>query len=281
MAKIAFTPVTRKARKARIILYGASYAGKSMTAMLLAEFLAAGGKWGVIDTEDKADLHAPLFPAMLVAPLTDYRPEAYEAAIGAAEAAGLTSLVIDQLSDGWIANQRAAQAEKNTKRGWGDVTLSNDDLYRAIRHSSMHLIVTLRARERADSSWSMLARSDLGYEFDLVCLMLKDHQLQVVKSYDRRLQGKTFSRPGHEFCELIASYLAGEDVRPPAPDPLADKKQAFKARVEQEFGSRGFKGGDGVLRLLTMIGQEYDPENENELLALMRKAVNTTQPERN
>src|SRR5688572_29808850 len=80
-------------------LAGGTGSGKTYSAMLIAQGLAAGKRFAVIDTENgRARHYADVFKfhdAQLRAP---FRPEAYAEAIAAADKADYPVIVVDSMS---------------------------------------------------------------------------------------------------------------------------------------------------------------------------------------
>jgi AAA domain len=100
---IAFTPARRENVSLLIGIAGASGSGKSKSALELATGLAGPeGKIAAIDTEARRLLHYAAeyrFDHMDMKP--PFSPGAYQEAIGAADAAGYSVIVIDSASHEW------------------------------------------------------------------------------------------------------------------------------------------------------------------------------------
>lgn len=171
-----FSPAIRSNSPLLIGLSGPSGSGKTLSALLLARGLAGGedSKIALIDTESgRALLYAP--PASeapgertfrfqcgsLRAPFT---PEAYQAAIEAAIAAGASVVVVDSFSHAWVgegglhdlheaeldrlAGDDAARRERLSLTAWKTPKSRNRRLVMALLQVPVHVILCLRAEDR-------------------------------------------------------------------------------------------------------------------------------------
>src|SRR5690625_7774235 len=94
-----FQRASKAQRKARIGLVGPSGAGKTYTALTIAEGL--GGRITLIDTENSsASLYADRFTFDTLQ-LDTFAPATYVAAIKAADDAGYDVILVDSLSHAW------------------------------------------------------------------------------------------------------------------------------------------------------------------------------------
>ena len=107
---MGFTKATKKKAKLRLALCGPTGAGKTYSALSIAQGL--GKKVAVIDTEcGSASLYADRFE-FDVLELESGHPERYVEAISEAEEAGYDVLVIDSLSHAWMGRNGEYKSER-------------------------------------------------------------------------------------------------------------------------------------------------------------------------
>lgn len=149
-----FKKATRKQAKLRLMINAPSGSGKTYSALLLAKGI--GGRVALLDTEnDSASLYADQFEFDTVSLAPPYEPERFVQIIKAAEKEGYDTLVIDSASHEWIGtggcleiNEKYAvnKCNGNTWRAWDHTTPRHRLFVDAILQSSMHIIVTTRAK---------------------------------------------------------------------------------------------------------------------------------------
>jgi energy-coupling factor transporter ATP-binding protein EcfA2 len=154
---VIFQPAVRKAVKVVVTVAGKSGSGKSLSALLLARGLVGPeGKIGVVDTEnERAMIYAddPVVGGFLCAPMyPPFSPDAYIAAIDAAEAAGIDVLVIDTASHEWSGLggciEWAAKLDPNGSKGptaWIKPKAAHKRFVNRLLQAQCHVICCLRA----------------------------------------------------------------------------------------------------------------------------------------
>lgn len=145
-----FTKAERKKAKLRLALTGISGCGKTYSALRIATGM--GGSIAVIDTEhDSSSLYATEFE-FSSSNLDNHSPESYIKAIDDAEKEGFDIVIIDSLSHVWTycKNEVDVVAAKSFKgnswAAWSRVTPRYDALIQRMIQSSIHVIVTMRAK---------------------------------------------------------------------------------------------------------------------------------------
>lgn len=251
--KFKFEKATKHETKARVALIGPSGAGKTYSALAIAEGLAgAGGRIAVIDTERKsARKYSDRF-AFDVLELEHFAPATYVEAIEAAEAEGFDVLVIDSLSHAWIGKggaleqvDEAARKSKgqNSFAAWRHVTPQHNALVEALVRCKCHLVVTMRAKteyvleqnERGKQTprkvgLAPVQREGLEYEFDVVGEIDLDHDLVVSKSRCSEFAGKVVQRPDAKMGAALLRWLSdGAPAPVEAPKPRAEFAPAAPA----------------------------------------------------
>ncbi len=225
--KFVFNKAQVSQARARMTIIGPSGAGKTYTALKLAQGL--GSKIAVIDTENgSASKYADEFD-FFVLRLEDFSPQNYAGAIEAAEEAGFDVIVIDSLSHAWMGKGGALElvnkAEKryhgNSFAAWRDVTPLHNAMVDAIVRCNSHLIATMRSKtdyviETDDKGRKIprkvglapVQRDGIEYEFDIVADMDMEHNMIISKTRCRELDGAVFRRPGLDVAAIVNRWLS-------------------------------------------------------------------------
>lgn len=148
---------TRRAVKMRLNLSAPSGAGKTYSALLMAQGLV--GDWqkvAVIDTENgSASLYSHLGDFNVIDLAPPFTPERYIEAIKACEEGGMEVIIIDSSSHEWNGpggclelNDTLAQAKYkgNTWSAWNETTPRHDSFVNKVLHSTCHIITCTRSK---------------------------------------------------------------------------------------------------------------------------------------
>ena len=266
-----FTTATKHDARLRLALSGPAGSGKTYTALRIATSL--GKRVALIDSEHgSASKYADEFRFDTVR-LESYSPTLYIAAIEAAEQSGYDVLVIDSLSHAWSGKDGAlemADREKvrsKTQNGftaWLKVTPVWQSLIEKMLSSRLHLIATLRSKteyviettEKGKAvprkvGLSPIIRDNTEYEFDIVGDMTPDHQMIVVKTRCRKIDGEVIEKPGPGFAATRHRWLQGEgpEERSGVGEKQKPKPKASSKSRPSRATSGGKKGGENVSRL--------------------------------
>lgn len=223
--------------KLKMTIDGPTGAGKSYTALAIAEAIASYGNRRVlaIDTEGRKLLHYADRFVFKHKALAGFSPERYTESIKSAEEFGADVLVIDSLSHAWRGKGGALeQVDLAAKRGgdnsytaWRDVTPKHNEMVEAINQANIHIIVTMRSEmdyvlePNAQNKMvpkrvglAPVQRKGMEYEFDIVADMDQSHVLTVSKSRCFELDSWQCERPtGIEFAQIVMPWL-NSGVRP-------------------------------------------------------------------
>ncbi len=232
-----FVKAERRTAKLRLALVGPSGAGKTMSALKIAQGL--GQRIAVIDTEHgSASKYAGEICDFDTLELTDYHPDKFIEGIRTAAQAGYEVLIIDSLSHAWAGeggvlsqvDQIAArqQAKGNTFGAWREATPMHNRLINAILSAPMHVICTMRAKteyvqEKDDRGRTQIRkvglapvqRDGMEYEMDVVGDIDTAHNLVITKSRYSPLSDRVIDKPGVELGRELAAWLGSgvEDAR--------------------------------------------------------------------
>jgi hypothetical protein len=293
---VGFKRATKAAAKLRAAFFGPSGAGKTFSALRVASGLAAGQPVALIDTErGSASKYADRF-SFDVLELDDQTIDGYVAAIREAAKAGYAVLVIDSLSHGWqtlleeVEKLAKAKYRGNTWSAWSEGTPLQKKLVAAILGFPGHVIATMRSKTEwttVDDGRGRKTPQRVGlapeqgkgveYEFDLLVEISTDHVANVIKDRTGRFQDKLLDKPGEEFGEQLAAWLAdGEPARhtagnvPAAPPAVQRETRPAGQHTEVPLVEqiRGYIAGAKNRRTLGRVGDRIDElESDGQVTA--------------
>jgi len=224
---MGFRKATKSQAKLRAAVFGPSGAGKTFTSLRVATGLAGGSPIALIDTErGSASKYADRF-TFDVMELEDQSIQGYVDAIKQAAQAGYGVLVIDSLSHGWqtlleeVEKLAKAKYRGNTWSAWSEGTPLQKKLVQAILGFPGHVIATMRSKTEwttVDDGRGRKTPQRVGlapeqgkgveYEFDLLVEISTDHIANVIKDRTGRFQDKLLDKPGEDFGQQLAAWLA-------------------------------------------------------------------------
>lgn len=229
-----FKRAAKQDSRLRLALIGPSGTGKSFTGLKVGISFAKllGVKFCGIDTErGSLSGYADQFD-FDVTELQSFSTDSYIRAIHEAENDGFGVCLIDSLSHAWAGKDgileyvdevRARAKSENSFTAWRTASPKHNDLVEAILTSSMHIIVTMRAKteyvvekdERTGKSvprkigLQPVQRDGIEYEFTACADIDLNHDLLCSKTRIVQLDGKTFSKPGEDFAKILYDWTQG------------------------------------------------------------------------
>jgi hypothetical protein len=211
-----FRPATKDGHKARLSIQGPSGSGKTWTGLQVADGLAEGRRFAVIDTERGAaslyldDIKAP-FDTL---PMHRYDPRDLVKALAAAAQAGYPVVMVDSLTHFWKgAEGTLDQVEKfakdkfggNTFAGWGPAGDLQNDMIEALMAYPGHVVATMRASEKwalergrkdpVSKGIQAEQRKGIEFEFGVAAEMNTENQLRFIKARCPAFRGLELDRP--------------------------------------------------------------------------------------
>jgi hypothetical protein len=162
-------------------------------------------------------------------------------------------LIIDSLSHGWqellqeVDRLAAAKYRGSTWSAWSEGTPKQRALVNAILSFPGHVIATMRSR----TEWGVEADAKgkqkpvriglapeqgkgIEYEFDLLLELSPEHLGLVLKDRTGRFQDAVIERPGEEFGQALAAWLAAPAAEAASPEPktpsLPEPRAAKRSR---------------------------------------------------
>lgn len=229
----AFQKAERRKAKLRLALCGPSGSGKTYSALKIAKGM--GGKIALIDTENgSGQLYCDLADYDVAEIAPPFSVEKYIGAIKEAEAAGYDVLIIDSLSHAWskaggILDEVNKRGGKNQfTNGWRAATPMHDQFIDTILQSSLHIIVTMRAKTAYEiekdehgkavpvkKGMEPVQRAGLEYEFTVVLDMDNErHTATSGKDRTRLFDGKCFVPDENTGVELMQWLGMGIEQQP-------------------------------------------------------------------
>jgi KaiC/GvpD/RAD55 family RecA-like ATPase len=278
-----FEKATKKQHKARVAFDGPTGAGKTFSAMILAQTLAEqeGGRFAVIDTEkSSASLYSDLFD-FDVCELTNYDTRNYIQALREAEAAGYKVVIIDSLSHAWegeggVLDQNSTIGKQkyhgNNFAAWMDTTPIQRKLVDTILGTKAHVIVTMRSKmEYVQNDMVVdgrkktviekiglapVQRAGIEYEFDLIVDLDVSHTATVSKTRCNLMDGKSAMKPDKHFWGTFIHWLSSgapvtETTTTTQPEP-DDLGEAGTAAFDQEVNGRTQRPASPLAQPVTM-----------------------------
>lgn len=229
------------------MLSGPPGAGKTRTALIIAEVLAEGGKVLVIDTEKESALtYADDFEFQHLRWLPPYEPR--ELGRTLIEAGGTYDVVIvDSLTHFWRGDGGVLDIAGGKYTGWADARPAQADLVEGILACDAHVILCVRSKVQHEQvqeggKWVVkklgmapVTDDELEYEINVALSMEMDHSLAVAKSRTTAVPvGRTFKAGhAHEFAEVYRDWLAAGEPQAPA-EKVADLRARMDALPEEQ-----------------------------------------------
>jgi hypothetical protein len=269
-----------------------------MTALRVAHGL--GGRVAVIDTErGSASLYSGERGLEFdVLELETYEADKFISAIGQAEAAGYSVLIIDSLSHAWagkggileFVDNAAKRSGGGSFSGWRDATPRHNQLVDAILGAKLHIICTLRSKvehviETVNGRTQVrkvgmqpVQRDGLEYEFTVVGDVTQDHELIITKTRAAWLKDAIIREAGEDLGQQLAAWLSLGNSEPAAALPTggnstaaAHGSAAVPSTTEQKLGWLERVNKATTVEELGTIGDEADEAvSTGELSATQR-----------
>ena len=223
---------TKQKSKLRVLVEGASGAGKTYSALLLAKPF---GKVCVIDTEcGSASLYADKFEFDVLELSAPFSPEAYIEAIQEVEQAGYDVVVIDSIAPEWSGVGGCLDIQNKLGgryTDWAKVSPRHQRFIDSIIQSSIHVVATCRSKAdyKMDETTKKVTkagtapqqRDGLDYEFTTVFALNQNHMAEATKDRTSLFDGKEHIISEKTGETLIAWLNNGKE-------PTAPPKQLLK-----------------------------------------------------
>lgn len=257
---MAFQKAEKRKAKLRLALTGVSGAGKTYSALLMAQKL--GTRVAVIDSErGSARLYADRF-TFDHQDLSLHSVDMYRRAVKEAASAGYDVLVVDSLSHEWagrggVLESVDAKKEKSSFNAWNGPSQAHASLVDDLLMFPGHVIVTMRSKTEyvleeyvkdgrklqvpKKVGLAPVQREGVEYEFTVLLSLDKSGTVTVEKSRCSAVEekGSTLRREDlDEVAHALKSWLEdGAELPPPAPPaPPAPPPQTYKLAPPAHVG---------------------------------------------
>lgn len=271
MTSYTFRPAKREGVSLLIGIAGGTGAGKTWTAMSLAEGICGDKPFAVIDTENgRASHYADRFRFDVAELRPPFRPDAYAEAILAADAAGYKAIVVDSMSHVWagdggvldwqeeeldrMAGSDWKKREAVKMAAWIKPKMSHKHMVQKLLQVKAHLILCFRAEEKVEmvkrdgkmaivpkvtltglDGWVPICEKALPFELTASFLLTPDRPgyPKPIKLQEQHKPLFPLDRPiNAESGRLVAAWAAGGD--PPSPR----KKEPFNVQTTLDAFSK-------------------------------------------
>ena len=263
MTEFTFAPARRAGILLVIGLAGPTGSGKTLSALRLARGIAGDRPVALIDTEARRARHyADSFEFLHADLAPPFSPERYAEAVAAAVATGAAVVIVDSASHehegaGGLLDMHTAELDRMAgadqgKRdrlalsAWKVPKLAHARFLDALARIEAHLIVTLRAKQKASMAagdrgrsraplpWTPIAGDGLAYQLTALLVLppgargVPDLAAPVTKVQDQHRALFPAGRPLTEATgAALAAWAAGGEARPVAtPAPASSPRPA-------------------------------------------------------
>lgn len=289
-----FTKAERKKAKLRLALTGISGCGKTYSALRIATGM--GGSIAVIDTEhDSSSLYATEFK-FSSSNLDNHSPESYIKAIDDAEKEGFDIVIIDSLSHVWTycKNEVDVVAAKSFKgnswAAWSRVTPRYDALIQRMIQSSIHVIVTMRAKTETAQieengrkkviKLGMKTEMRDGIEYEFTTVIDIDHSTNgaaVSKDRTHVFKGKENLPLDETIGQELMGWLMGGIDEPLVDDNQLNALNNMMASITHEGASKKVKATYPDFAKIKAKDYEYVADKLHSLIEWQQSQPNQSQ----
>lgn len=297
----AFRPATKEQAKARIALQGVSGSGKTWTSLALANGLAGGQRFAVIDTERGAASKYVGINGIQFDVLQMHRfdPRDLVKALAAAAQARYPVVMVDSLSHYWKGTDGTLeQVDKaksryggNSFAGWKEGTPMQNDMIDALLSFPGHVVVTMRShtewvlqendrgrKEPVAMGMRAEQRKGVEYEFDVVGAMDVSNTLRILKSRCPALHNQVLERPdgGTDIAKPLLDWL-NDGVAAVDPSAWIDAATAADATPETLLATYRDIESHGALATPFLHPQTGEPTNLGDFIRERGTALKNAQ----
>ena len=243
-------PATRRQAKGRMLLFGASGSGKTVSALRVAHGM--GGRILVVDTENRSsekyaglaiEEGATTFAFDILPLSAPYSPQRYMEALSAAADAGYDVVILDSITHEWdgtggvkeIVDAAKSRFGGNSQAAWSVGTPLHNKFLEAILAAPFHIIATSRSKTEwvpgedekgrqvfKKAGYGPMQRDTIEYEFDVTMLLDAENNARVMKTRaNPHFPPNGVTRPTEETGKRFLDWLT-VGVEPVATVTAAD-----------------------------------------------------------
>jgi hypothetical protein len=223
----------RSKAKIKMALQAPSGAGKSYSALLLAQGLTNGNlsKVAVIDTEaGSSNLYAHIGSYNVLNLESPHSPERYMEAIDLCIKSGIEVIILDSISHCWdFLLDYHASLTGNSFTNWNKITPRQKAFVNKILNSDVHIICTMRVKQDyvlSEKNGKMvpekvglkaIQRDEISYEFTIVFDIDYKHFASASKDRTNLFEGKPQfiinSNTGKKILDWCNSSMTKEELQ--------------------------------------------------------------------
>jgi nucleoside-triphosphatase THEP1 len=223
----------RSKAKIKMALQGPSGAGKTLSALLLAQGLTNGNlsKVAIIDTENgSADLYSHLGNYNVLTLDSPQSPERYMEAIEVCLQAGMEVIILDSISHAWdYLIDYHSSLPGNSFTNWAKITPRQKAFVDKILQCNAHVIATMRVKQDyvlSEKNGKMvpekvglkaIQRDEISYEFTIVFDIDSKHFAVSSKDRTQLFESKPpftiNTSTGKKILEWCNSTLTKDDLK--------------------------------------------------------------------
>ena len=253
----------RSKAKIKMALQAPSGAGKSYSALLLAQGLTNGNlsKVAVIDTEaGSSNLYAHIGSYNVLNLESPHSPERYMEAIDLCIKSGMEVIILDSISHCWdFLLDYHASLTGNSFTNWNKITPRQKAFVEKILQSDVHIICTMRVKQDyvlSEKNGKMvpekvglkaIQRDEISYEFTIVFDIDYKHFATASKDRTNLFEGKPQfvinSNTGRKILDWCNSNMTKEELQVKVSEcnslseltALYNENLELAKTIEQEF----------------------------------------------
>lgn len=223
----------RSKAKIKMALQGPSGAGKTLSALLIAQGLTNGNlsKVAIIDTENgSADLYSHLGNYNVLTLESPHSPERYMEAIDVCLHAGMEVIILDSISHAWdYLIDYHSSLPGNSFTNWAKITPRQKAFVDKILQCNAHIISTMRVKQDyvlSEKNGKMvpekvglkaIQRDEISYEFTIVFDIDSKHFAVSSKDRTQLFEGKPpftiNTSTGKKILDWCNSTLTKEELK--------------------------------------------------------------------
>lgn len=223
----------RSKAKIKMALQGPSGAGKTLSALLIAQGLTNGNlaKVAIIDTENgSADLYSHLGNYNVLTLESPHSPERYMEAIDVCLNAGMEVIILDSISHAWdYLIDYHSSLPGNSFTNWAKITPRQKAFVDKILQCNAHIISTMRVKQDyvlSEKNGKMvpekvglkaIQRDEISYEFTIVFDIDSKHFAVSSKDRTQLFEGKPpftiNTSTGKKILDWCNSTLTKEELK--------------------------------------------------------------------
>ncbi|MBD3725072.1 MAG: AAA family ATPase [Flavobacteriaceae bacterium] len=223
----------RSKAKIKMALQGPSGAGKTLSALLIAQGLTNGNlsKVAIIDTENgSADLYSHLGNYNVLTLESPHSPERYMEAIDVCLNAGMEVIILDSISHAWdYLIDYHSSLPGNSFTNWAKITPRQKAFVDKILQCNAHIISTMRVKQDyvlSEKNGKMvpekvglkaIQRDEISYEFTIVFDIDSKHFAVSSKDRTQLFEGKPpftiNTSTGKKILDWCNSTLSKEELK--------------------------------------------------------------------